>query len=115
VTDEPLPTKTEIAIESNARVRRFFRSDGYRQIKRSFTRTRGILFRDNSFPAGCYLMTGTGIVRPDNFTLQSGDKISITIAPNRTLVNVFSSIMELHGKNLVAGKLTREWQNLPGV
>ncbi|HVT72072.1 MAG TPA: fumarylacetoacetate hydrolase family protein [Lacunisphaera sp.] len=45
------------------------------------------LFRDNSFPRGCYLMTGTGIVPPDNFTLQAGDDIRITIEPAGTLVN----------------------------
>ncbi len=45
------------------------------------------LFRDNSFPRGCYLMTGTGVVPPDSFTLQSGDEIRITIDPVGTLVN----------------------------
>ncbi|MEO6992419.1 MAG: fumarylacetoacetate hydrolase family protein [Lacunisphaera sp.] len=45
------------------------------------------LFRDNSFPAGCYLMTGTGVVPPDSFTLQSGDEIRITIEPVGTLIN----------------------------
>jgi len=45
------------------------------------------LFRDNSIPAGCYLMTGTGVVPPDSFTLQSGDEIRITIEPVGTLVN----------------------------
>ena len=32
-------------------------------------------------------MTGTGVVPPDGFTLQSGDEISITIAPIGTLTN----------------------------
>lgn len=45
------------------------------------------LFRDNSFPVGCYLMTGTGVVPPDSFTLQSGDEIRIAIEPVGTLVN----------------------------
>jgi len=45
------------------------------------------LFRDNSFPRGCYLMTGTGIIPPDTFTLHRGDEIRITIAPVGTLVN----------------------------
>jgi len=45
------------------------------------------LFRDNSFPAGCYLMTGTGVIPPDSFTLHRGDVIRITIAPVGTLVN----------------------------
>ncbi len=45
------------------------------------------LFRDNSFPRGCYLMTGTGVIPPDTFTLRRGDQIRITIAPVGTLVN----------------------------
>ena len=35
----------------------------------------------------CLLMTGTGIVPPDGFTLQSGDEITITIPPIGTLLN----------------------------
>jgi len=45
------------------------------------------LFRDNSFPNGCFLMTGTGIVPPNSFTLTSGDKVRITIGPIGTLEN----------------------------
>ena len=41
-----------------------------------------------SFPQGCFLMTGTGIVPPSSFTLASGDKIRITIEPIGTLENV---------------------------
>ena len=37
------------------------------------------LFRDNSFPAGCFLLTGTGIVPPDDFTLLAGDIVRIEI------------------------------------
>jgi 2-dehydro-3-deoxy-D-arabinonate dehydratase len=45
------------------------------------------LFRENSFPAGAYLMTGTGIVPPDSFTLAPRDRIRITIYPIGTLEN----------------------------
>ena len=45
------------------------------------------LCRDNDFPHGCYLMTGTGIVPDDDFTLDVGDEIRITIEPVGTLVN----------------------------
>ena len=45
------------------------------------------LFRDNSFPQGCLLLTGTGIVPPDDFTLAAGDEVAITIEPIGTLVN----------------------------
>jgi 2-dehydro-3-deoxy-D-arabinonate dehydratase len=46
------------------------------------------LFRDNLFPHGCFLMTGTGIVPPSTFTLASGDLIRITIKAIGTLENV---------------------------
>jgi len=45
------------------------------------------LFRELSFPAGCYLMTGTGIVPPDDFTLSAGDTVRIRIDGIGTLIN----------------------------
>jgi 2-dehydro-3-deoxy-D-arabinonate dehydratase len=46
------------------------------------------LGRDNSFPDGVLLLTGTGIVPPDDFTLAPGDHIAITITGIGTLENV---------------------------
>jgi 2-dehydro-3-deoxy-D-arabinonate dehydratase len=43
------------------------------------------LFRELSFPQGCYLMTGTGIVPGTDFTLESGDRIEISIEGLGTL------------------------------
>lgn len=57
------------------------------QLKRTPAELAGFLFRDNTFPTGTFLMTGTGIVPGDEFTLQSGDIISITIDGIGTLVN----------------------------
>ncbi len=57
------------------------------QLKRTPTELAEFLFRDNTFPTGTFLMTGTGIVPGDEFTLQSGDVISITIDGIGTLVN----------------------------
>src|ERR1041385_3204267 len=45
------------------------------------------LYRENVFPNGCFLMTGTGIVPPDAFTLSNGDEIRITIDGIGTLTN----------------------------
>ena len=45
------------------------------------------LYRDNKFPSGAFLLTGTGIVPPDNFTLNYGDEIRISIDGIGTLVN----------------------------
>jgi 2-dehydro-3-deoxy-D-arabinonate dehydratase len=57
------------------------------QIKRSLPSLAEYLFRDNVFPCGTWLMTGTGIVPPDSFTLAQGDEIRITIEPVGTLRN----------------------------
>lgn len=45
------------------------------------------LYRENAFPNGCFLLTGTGIVPPDSFTLQAGDEIRIEIDGVGALVN----------------------------
>jgi 2-dehydro-3-deoxy-D-arabinonate dehydratase len=37
------------------------------------------LFRENDFPQGVVLLTGTGIIPPDDFTLQPGDQVAIEI------------------------------------
>ncbi len=88
VTSEPLPTTTEITVEIHRDgVVAFTGSTQIDQIKRGFTELAGFLFRDNVFPHGCYLMTGTGVVPPDDFTLRSGDEIRISIEPIGLLVN----------------------------
>jgi 2-dehydro-3-deoxy-D-arabinonate dehydratase len=45
------------------------------------------LFRELTFPDGVFLLTGTGIVPPDDFTLQAGDVVSISIDGIGTLEN----------------------------
>jgi 2-dehydro-3-deoxy-D-arabinonate dehydratase len=50
------------------------------QIKRSFKELADFLFRCQKFPHGAVLLTGTGIVPPDNFTLQAGDVVEIEIS-----------------------------------
>jgi len=45
------------------------------------------LGRDNRFPGGAFLLTGTGIVPPDDFSLAPGDLVRITIDGIGTLVN----------------------------
>ena len=45
------------------------------------------LFRECDFPQGCFLMTGTGIIPPDEFSLRVGDETRITIEHIGTLVN----------------------------
>jgi 2-dehydro-3-deoxy-D-arabinonate dehydratase len=45
------------------------------------------LFKENEFPNGALLLTGTGIVPPDEFTLKPGDDVRITISGIGTLQN----------------------------
>jgi 2-dehydro-3-deoxy-D-arabinonate dehydratase len=40
-----------------------------------------------TFPYGTYLMTGTGIVPPDEFTLEEDDSVRISIEGIGMLVN----------------------------
>ncbi len=57
------------------------------QIHRSLDELVGYLHRANTFPDGVVLMTGTGIIPPDAFTLADGDVVHITIAGIGTLTN----------------------------
>jgi len=57
------------------------------RMKRKHTELAQYLFKELTFPYGAFLMTGTGIVPPDDFTLQSGDRIRITIENIGTLEN----------------------------
>jgi 2-dehydro-3-deoxy-D-arabinonate dehydratase len=47
--------------------------------------------RDNPLPAGSVLLTGTGLVPPDDYTLQPGHKVSVTIEGIGTLVNTVAT------------------------
>jgi 2-dehydro-3-deoxy-D-arabinonate dehydratase len=88
LTDEPFPSDTEIAMSIVRDDETIFTgSSALDRIKRSFDELVEHLFRDNEFPAGSFLMTGTGIVPDDGFTLASGDVVSITIDGLGTLVN----------------------------
>ena len=58
-----------------------------RRIVRSFADLIGYLGRDNLFPDGVVLLTGTGIVPPDDFTLLAGDEVAISIEGIGTLRN----------------------------
>jgi 2-dehydro-3-deoxy-D-arabinonate dehydratase len=89
VVDEPPKPETEIRLEILRGGRtEFGGSTTLSQLKRTPESLVEFLFRDNSFPNGCVLLTGTGIVPPDDFTLQSGDEIRITIDCIGTLRNV---------------------------
>lgn len=88
VNKTPLAADTKIALEIlRGGTPIFTNTVGIDKMKRSQEELASFLFRECAFPYGCYLMTGTGIVPPDEFTLQSNDEIRITIEPIGTLVN----------------------------
>ena len=57
------------------------------QMKRTPDELAKWLFKENVFPNGAFLMTGTGVVPDDSFTLEDGDEVSITITGIGTLTN----------------------------
>jgi 2-dehydro-3-deoxy-D-arabinonate dehydratase len=88
ITDTLPGPDTAIAIEIHRAGAVAFKGEtSVGRIKRPLPSLAEWLFRENSFPHGCFLMTGTGIVPPDAFTLQKGDDIRITIEPVGTLSN----------------------------
>jgi 2-dehydro-3-deoxy-D-arabinonate dehydratase len=77
--DEMADLTIEMQIERQATV--VFTGDtATSKMKRSFQELADYLYRELEFPNGVFLMTGTGIVPPDNFSLASGDIIQISIA-----------------------------------
>jgi 2-dehydro-3-deoxy-D-arabinonate dehydratase len=88
ISAHPLPHSTQIEIEilRDDHVE-FAGSVALTELKRDPETLVEYLLRDNSFPSGVFLMTGTGIVPPSSFTLASGDRIRITIDPIGTLEN----------------------------
>jgi len=85
---EPLPGATEIELVIRRGEAVAFRgSTRLDRMKRTGKELVEYLFRENSFPSGCFLLTGTGVVPPNDFTLQSGDAIRIGIEPIGTLEN----------------------------
>jgi 2-dehydro-3-deoxy-D-arabinonate dehydratase len=57
------------------------------QIRRSFDDLAAFLFRSQKFPDGAVLLTGTGVVPPDDFALCPGDSVRIDISGIGTLEN----------------------------
>lgn len=88
LSNDPPPGTTEIslAIVRNGSVA-FDEAVHFSRMRRTSEELVDFLFRENVFPDGCYLLTGTGIVPPDDFSLQPGDEVSITIESVGTLVN----------------------------
>lgn len=88
VSSEPLSSSTEIRLEIlRGGQTAFAGSTNLSNLKRQPAMLVHYLYRDNPFPNGCFLLTGTGIVPPDSFTLNHGDEIRISIDGIGTLMN----------------------------
>jgi 2-dehydro-3-deoxy-D-arabinonate dehydratase len=88
VMDEPPLPSSELSIIIKRRGEEVFAgATTLDQIKRPLASLADWLYRENVFPFGAYLMTGTGIVPPDEFTLKPGDQIHISMDPIGTLTN----------------------------
>jgi 2-dehydro-3-deoxy-D-arabinonate dehydratase len=62
------------------------------QIKRTFDELAGYLCRSQEFPVGAVLLTGTGVVPNDDFTLAAGDQVAIRVSGIGELVNVVAVV-----------------------
>ncbi|MEM7476731.1 MAG: fumarylacetoacetate hydrolase family protein [Planctomycetota bacterium] len=65
----------------------FDQSTSVSEMARSFDDLVSWLGRDNSFPTGAFLLTGTGIVPDSDFTLAPSDRVDISIVGVGTLSN----------------------------
>ena len=91
VPEKPIAPETtiEITIERGTAIM-YNDSITINQMKRQHKELAAFLYRECSFPFGCFLMTGTGIVPPNSFTLSSGDVVTITIENIGTLINTIA-------------------------
>jgi 2-dehydro-3-deoxy-D-arabinonate dehydratase len=88
ISPEPPPSSTGIRIEIVRDGKtEFAGSTTLAEMKRTADGLVEYLFRECSFPVGCYLMTGTGIIPPDTFSLHRGDEVRISIDGIGVLTN----------------------------
>lgn len=89
VTDKTLSPSTMINLDISRKGETVFSGNvALSQLKRTPEELTSFVFKECSFPYGCFIMTGTGIVPGNDFTLKSGDEIKIRIDNIGTLVNV---------------------------
>lgn len=92
VPEQPINPDTLIHIDILNQSENLFSGEvSINRMKRKHTELVEYLFRETTFKFGAYLMTGTGIVPPDTFTLSQGDEIRITIDGIGTLVNTVTA------------------------
>jgi 2-dehydro-3-deoxy-D-arabinonate dehydratase len=88
VPGEPIHSDSMINIEILRKSKQVFSGEvSINRMKRTHLELVEYLFREMSFPNGAYLMTGTGIVPPDDFTLEEDDEVRISIERIGSLIN----------------------------
>jgi 2-dehydro-3-deoxy-D-arabinonate dehydratase len=88
VPDAPIDSATSISLLIRRNEQNVFEGKvSLKQMKRQLNELAGWLFKELVFPDGCFLMTGTGIIPPDHFTLEDGDIVQISIDNIGTLSN----------------------------
>ncbi len=88
ITEDPLDPDTRIQLEIFRGDEKVFEDTiAISQMKRTVQELVTYVYRACSFPHGCLIMTGTGIVPPHEFTLQENDEIHISIDSIGTLRN----------------------------
>jgi 2-dehydro-3-deoxy-D-arabinonate dehydratase len=78
--DAPEPSSAAIELEIHRDGERIFAgTTSVSEMKRGFDELAAALYRELSFPAGAVLLTGTGVVPPDELTLEHGDRVRIEV------------------------------------
>lgn len=88
ISEQPIPIETGIhmTIHRNE-VKMYEGNTTLKQMKRLLPELVSYLYRETDFATGCFLMTGTCLVPPADFTLQANDVVTISIDNIGTLVN----------------------------
>ncbi|MEP7256801.1 MAG: fumarylacetoacetate hydrolase family protein [Flavitalea sp.] len=92
IPEQPIHPETNITLSIERKEEEVFHGVvAISRMKRKLSELADWLFRECSFAHGCFLMTGTGLVPPDHFTLETGDIVRITIDGIGTLVNAIAT------------------------
>ncbi len=88
ISSDPLPTETKITLRIERGTETAFAGEtSLAQMKRKPQELVDYLYRDQTFATGTFLLTGTGVVPPDSFTLKRGDVVRIAIEGIGELIN----------------------------
>jgi 2-dehydro-3-deoxy-D-arabinonate dehydratase len=91
VPEEPVPADTAIKMSIHRDNTEVYKDEtSINRMKRTFPELAGYLYRECDFPDGSFLMTGTCLVPPNDFTLQENDRVTISIDGVGTMINTIN-------------------------